>query len=108
MRELFWLGLITALAWFWTDSLRARERAVGLCREACRTRGIQLLDETVALDKTSLARDHSGRMRIRRHYRFEFTRDGAVRDSGSVVMLGDRVAMLDLPEVGRVIEHGEF
>jgi hypothetical protein len=109
MSEWLWLGALCVVAWFWSDSLRARERAIALCRDACNRRALQLLDETVALERLALQRDRDGRVRIRRRYRFEFTRDGAVRDTGTVVMLGDRVVMLDLPEPGgRVIEHGEF
>ena len=46
----------------------------------CEQRGLQLLDQTVALDRLTVGRDPGGRVRLRRHYRFEFTRDGAARD----------------------------
>jgi hypothetical protein len=100
---------IAGLVWFWVDTLRARERAVQLCRDLCRRRHLQLLDETVALHRLSVGRDHNGRVRLRRNYRFEFTRDGSVRDRGTVVMLGALMESIDLPEDGgRLFEHGEF
>ncbi len=107
--ELILLAAIAFLAWFWVDTLRARERAVQLCRDLCRARGLQLLDETVAQQSIGLGRDRNGRARFRRHYRFEFTRDGATRDRGNVVMLGEVMESMDLPEDGgRLYEHGEF
>jgi len=61
------------------DTLRARERASELCRTACQGRGLQLLDQTVALEHLAVARDPHGRLRLQRRYRFEFTEDGATR-----------------------------
>lgn len=107
--EVVLIALVASLVWFWVDTLRARERAVQLCRDLCRRRQLQLLDETVSLHKLGLARDQHGRARLRRHYRFEFTRDGSVRDHGTVVMLGAMMESIDLPEDGgRLYEHGEF
>lgn len=107
--EIVLVLLLGALVWFWVDTLRARERAVQLCRDLCRRRHLQLLDETVSLHRLGLGRDHNGRARLRRHYRFEFTRDGSVRDQGTVVMLGALMESIDLPEDGgRLYEHGEF
>ena len=47
--DVLWLAVIGAAVWFWIDSLRARERAVQLCHASCRARGVQLLDQTVAV-----------------------------------------------------------
>ena len=48
--------------WFWFDSLRAREHAVALGREACERDRLQFLDETVLCTRTRPAR---GRRRPR-------------------------------------------
>ena len=82
------LGL---LAWFWADSLRAREHALEVCRRACDKVNAQLLDETVALRRLSLARDHHGHTVWRRTYNFEYSLDGAQRLRGSVVLRGRAV-----------------
>lgn len=109
MSELAWLAVLAAIVWLWMDSLRAREHAMGTCRRSCQAHGLQLLDETVALEGLALKRRRDGRVQIQRRYRFEFTRDGSERDTGAIVMLGDRVESLDLPhEGGRIIEHSEF
>lgn len=102
------LAALGALAWFWAGASRARERAVALCRDACARRGVQLLDQTVALERLGAARDAHGRLRWRRHYRFEFTRDGGSREQGTVVMLGALVVLLEMPgESGRTYEPGD-
>lgn len=87
------LGLIL---WFWQDSLRAREKAKDACLRACRSYGVQLLDDTVALDKLWLRRNDIGRLCLERRYTFEFTGNGAQRSGGLIVMLGARVDILAL------------
>jgi hypothetical protein len=88
------------LIWFWLDSMRSREIATGICAELCRRRGLQFLDETVALAKLRLRRDRDGRVRICRTYRFEFTLAGEARRSGTAVLLGIRLLdlQLDMPD----------
>lgn len=109
MSDLLLLLLIAVAIWFWVDTLQARERAGELCRSACQSRGLQLLDQTVALEHLSLVRDRGGRLRLQRRYRFEFTEDGASRQSGTVVMLGATMQTLELPQHGaRIYEQGEF
>lgn len=90
------LLLIVAGALFWTDSLRARERALAAGRRACERYGVQLLDETVAFASLRLARDEDGRVRLKRTYRFEFSDTGDNRRHGAIVMLGPELADLQL------------
>lgn len=87
---------IVAGALFWTDSLRARERALVAGRRACERYGVQLLDETVAFASLRLARDEEGRMRLKRTYSFEFSDTGDNRRRGAIVMLGPELADLHL------------
>ncbi len=82
--------------WFWYDSLRARERAVGLGRQACERERLQFLDETVLCTRTRPARSADGRVRLRRMYRFEFSDDGMNRRSGQLVLLGAELESLEL------------
>jgi len=90
------LAGLAATILFWADSLRARERALQALRRACERRGLQLLDETVAFVSIGLARDADGRLRIRRVYAFEFSETGDNRRPGSIAILGDAVAGLQL------------
>lgn len=107
--EWAWLLGLGAAVWFWIDTLRARERAIALCRSSCERRGVQLLDQTVALERIGTGRDPHGRARLRRRYRFEFTRDGTAREPGTIVMLGVWMESLEMAVDGdRVYEHGEF
>lgn len=88
--------LIVAGAWFWVDSLRARERALVAGRRACERYGVQLLDETVQFAKLRLARDEEGRLRLQRTYTFEFSDTGDNRRHGAIVMLGPELRDLQL------------
>ena len=82
--------------WFWYDSLRARERAVGLGRAACERDRLQFLDETVLCTRTRPARGADGRVRLRRMYQFEFSDDGVNRRTGHLVLLGAELESLQL------------
>jgi Protein of unknown function (DUF3301) len=95
--ELFALILFIAGAWFWADSMRAREAALDMGRRGCAAEGVQFLDWTVSLRRMRLARDEEGRLRILRTYDFEFSVSGDDRSRGSVTLLGPNVQVLDLP-----------
>lgn len=88
------LSLLGAVVWFWQDSLVARELAHSASQRACRQYGVQLLDDTVALDGLWLRRDGTGKWHLERRYLFEFSESGVSRQRGLVVMLGRRTEIL--------------
>ncbi|MEO8409761.1 MAG: DUF3301 domain-containing protein [Propionivibrio sp.] len=94
--ELIGLLLIGAVAWLWIDSLRARERAIAATKAACRSENLLLLDDTVAIARLGIGRNAEGRVNLRRVYDFEYSDTGNDRTSGSVVLLGDRVLVINL------------
>ncbi|MFZ1830439.1 MAG: DUF3301 domain-containing protein [Candidatus Competibacteraceae bacterium] len=82
--------------WFWRDSLGARELARAASARACQQSHVQLLDDTVALERLWLRRDHDGRLKCERLYVFEFTDTGHRRQTGSVLLVGWRVEVLHM------------
>ncbi len=82
------IGIPISAALFWSDSMRARERAITVCRLTCNNYGAQLLDQTVSLHRIRLHRDDRGRVRFHRSYRFDYSYDGTDRYRGNMVMLG--------------------
>lgn len=92
------LGLLSlfALGWFWLNGIKARDAAVLACRRACDAEGLQFLDDTVSTARVGLERDEDGVVRLRRVYSFEYSDSGDNRRPGSVVLLGDRVIMLNI------------
>jgi hypothetical protein len=88
--------LLLVLVWYWYDGTVVKERAMAAARRACERHHQQLLDETVALIRVRPRRDPSGRMRLLRHYRFEFSGDGEQRSHGDITLLGQRVTGLNL------------
>ena len=107
MTLLFALILAVGVAAFWYDSLGARECALKAGRAACSQNGLQLLDQTVALAGLRLARNRSGRLRLNRRYRFEFSLDGYDRCDGYILLLGHwpQAVHLEHPD-GLVIIEG--
>ncbi|MDS4020791.1 MAG: DUF3301 domain-containing protein [Candidatus Competibacter sp.] len=81
---------------FWRDSLGAREQARAASSRACQRMGVQLLDDTVALERLWPRRDRDGRLKLERLYVFEFTDTGQRRQVGSVLLVGWRVEVLQM------------
>jgi hypothetical protein len=99
--ELSWtllglLALLIATAWYWHDSLGARERANDVAFETCRTTGASLLDGTVAFRRLRPVRVAGGSLQLRRTYVFDYTRDGYTRLQGFVIMTGHSVDSVGL------------
>lgn len=87
MSNLFSILLLLLLGWFWLDSLRAREIALGISKAACEQRGLQLLDQAVVLRRLGFSWRAEG-IRLRRVYRFDFSEEGVGRHSGYLVLRG--------------------
>ncbi|NIR28619.1 MAG: DUF3301 domain-containing protein [Gammaproteobacteria bacterium] len=96
------LLLLGLVAWLWLDTMRGRELAVRVSRQACRSGGVQLLDETVALRRLDIRRCEGRGLCLRRVYEFEYSTDGRDRLSGSVTLLGRHVQAVYLPGVTEV------
>jgi hypothetical protein len=92
------LLLMMLAIWFWRDSLRVREIANRVSRSACRSHGVQFLDQTVALRRIGLRWLRVG-LKFRRVYEFDYSLEGSGRLTGYIVMLGDQTETLriDLP-----------
>jgi hypothetical protein len=78
-------------AWFWQDSLGARERANAAALEACQQLGLQFLDGTVAFASIAVARSAHTFFRLKRTYVFDYTATSIERRQGFVVLLGNDV-----------------
>jgi hypothetical protein len=102
-----WLGLFLIAAAYlaWRDSMRARERAIAVCRNVCARHEVQFLDETVALTRLGVCRDRARGLGLRRVYEFEFSAEGQTRTSGSISLVSDRVDAVYLPGITDYLEH---
>jgi hypothetical protein len=86
--------LLAAAAWLWLDAARAREFAIVLARRYCENRGLQFLDDTVAMARMGLRWTEDG-LRIRRMFRFDFSVEGIGRRTGHILMMGSKFESLD-------------
>ncbi len=94
--EIFGILMLAGVAWLWLDSLKAREIAVRAARAACMADGLLLLDDTVAISNLKPARDDDGHVKLQRAYNFEYSDTGNNRLTGSIVLLGHRVMLLNV------------
>jgi len=98
--------LIVFVIWFWLDSARAREIAIGICELSCKQRGLQFLDQTVALGGLGIRWTTRG-IRVKRLFRFDFSEEGLERHSGHITLVGIQLAefSLGLPSNDENIVH---
>ncbi|MEQ1662240.1 MAG: DUF3301 domain-containing protein [Thiobacillus sp.] len=94
--ELLLLAGAGALAWYWYAGLQAREIAILAGRRVCGERGVQFLDESVALTRTRFSRNGDGQLQFQRDYRFEFSDTGDNRRPASIRMVGYRIEWVQL------------
>jgi len=94
--EIAGILLLGGLAWWWIDSLKAGEAAVDAARAACLSEALLFLDDTVAIARVGLTRDHRGRLKLRRAYDFEYSDTGNNRLKGSVVLMGHEVVVVNI------------
>jgi hypothetical protein len=83
---------------YFLAAVRVRELAVQAVKLASRRDDFQLLDQSVHIRRLSLSRDGTGRWRIWRQYRFDYTFDGVERRQGFVTMLGNQLQSLVVSE----------
>ena len=81
----------------WLDALAARELAGAHCRRLCQEAGLQLLDQSVALQRWTLGRTSSGRLGVIRRYAFEVSFDGTDRHPGTISFVGRARSAYTLP-----------
>jgi hypothetical protein len=92
----FLIGFILFLGYFFSNALKARERALQAVRGHCQKLELQWLDECVASTGFWIKRDAHGKRQIWRAYAFEFSVTGAERYQGRVIMLGSLITSIEL------------
>ncbi len=82
-------------AWFWRG-MGLHDRALKIARNHCQKAGVQLLDESVALNRLRPGRGRFGRPGLVRRYAFEFTVTGERRYNGFVELHGETLQKVEL------------
>ena len=93
---LAWLTVFIALIALWWQSDKIKLRALSHVHQHCRHLNVQLLDQTMVLRGLWPIRSDSGELAMRRRYEFEFTSTGEMRHKGTLTMLGNTIAALDM------------
>ena len=91
------LLLILFGCYAWQDALKARELARLLSHELCASAHVQLLDQTVALQRLGVARGADGWLHLKRRYRFEISTDGVDRHHGTLELMDGELLSHSLP-----------
>jgi len=77
-------------------SLKVRELAVSAAKNHCKKMELQLLDQSVSMQKLRLVKKADHTLQLQRIYIFEFTSTGDERYHGKLTMLGNRLIDIEL------------
>ncbi|HSH98049.1 MAG: DUF3301 domain-containing protein [Methylophilaceae bacterium] len=97
MLEIAFTILLVLLAWFWFNSMGAREIAIKQGTSLAERTNLQFLDESVACSRVSLARNHRGHVQLLRTYEFEVSASGGERLSCNLTLLGNQLQSWHIP-----------
>lgn len=98
MASILIIFFLALLAWFWIDSVRAKETAMIASAKACHEIQAQFLDQTASLKSLRMTRNKGGRMIFQRIYNFDFSRDRQTRLKGQVTIHGQVVSQVVLDD----------
>ena len=98
MSDIIVLLVLGLAGLYFMAAVRVRELAVQAVGLASRRDDFQLLDQSVHIRRLSLSRNGSGRWRIWRQYRFDYSFDGVERRQGFVIMLGNQLQSIVVSE----------
>lgn len=98
MTSIIILLFLAGLAWFWINSINAKEKAMLASAKACQQIQAQFLDQTASLKSIRFSRDSNGRLVLQRIYNFDFSRDRENRSKGLVMISGQVVEKIMLDE----------
>ena len=101
---LFAILLLGLVIIFWMSAARARELAVDISRAACERERYQLLDDSVYLQRVGLRWTPAG-LRFRRMYRFDYSVDGRLRESGYVLLIGIQLEAVHIQGRHTIEQH---
>lgn len=96
MSEFALLLFLAAIGVAWFNNRKAQEIAIARCRQACKTAGLQFLDDVAPISRFKFVRGTHGTIRLQRTYTFDYTTAHGERRSGSLVMLGRRPTALQI------------
>lgn len=95
-------ALVLMVAAFWHHT-RLNQVALRAAIQHAEQQGLQLLDQSVVLQRLRVVRDKHGALRLERRYRFEFSLQGDRRFRGWITLFGRHVARVEsepFPESG--------
>jgi len=95
--EIGFIILMVVIAWFWLNSMGARETAIKQGTILAERTSLQFLDETVACSRISLARNQRGHVQLLRTYEFEVSASGGDRLSCHLILLGNQLQSWHIP-----------
>lgn len=92
-------SLLALGAWLWHSMLGATELARAQARQLCHRAQLQLLDDTVSLQRMRLTRGTDGWLQCQRDYTFDVSTTGADRHAASLCMDGNKLLSYRLPSL---------
>ncbi len=89
--------LVLVVVAIWHSALGAREQARRHAAYLCKQARLQLLDQTVSLQRIRVRHEPGSGWQVQRDYGFNVSSSGQDRLPGSLRMVGDRLTSWSLP-----------
>ena len=96
LANLIWLTLFGAAGLYLWRSGQFKGRARSLALNHCKQLDLQLLDDSMVISALWPVRGAAGSLVFRRRYRFEFASVGDRRYQGELIMIGMKLAHIEL------------
>jgi hypothetical protein len=96
LTDLLLWALIATAAYLWWYGRGLKDAALKAAKRYCQKQQLQLLDESLVLDKLQMSRDERGHLCLQRRYRFEFSATGDERYQGTIALTGKRIIRIEL------------
>lgn len=98
MENIVLIVLVVSVVLYWWDNQKSGELALYYCRNECHKSGVQLLDASVARQRTWLRKHPGGGVQICRLFSFEYSDDNDGRKYGHIVLIGQQIVETSFPD----------
>jgi len=92
------IALVVSVVLYWWDNQKSAEMALYYIRNECNKSGVQLLDASVARQRTWLRKHPGGGLQICRLFSFEYSDDNEGRKYGHIVLIGHQIVETSFPD----------
>ena len=94
--DLLLLSILFLAVTYWWNDRGVKQIALLACQRHCQNMDVQMLDQSIQLERLKLRRNQQGTLCFQRYFVFEFSTAGDRRYKGRAKLIGKRVVTIEL------------